>query len=100
MRCPHRESADTTERERTALGYQRLRCHTCQRECNERTGMRINHLQYPTDIVCLVGLWCNSQNEDDEVPTNVLFRQPAQIPKSVVCVFEEGRRRKCQIGLS
>ena len=58
MGCPHCESADTSERrERTALGYRRFRCHTCQREFNERTGTRFNHLQYPTDVVCLVVLW-------------------------------------------
>src|SRR6187200_732040 len=58
MRCPHCESADTTERrERTVLGYRRFRCQGCQREFNERTGTRFNHLQYPTDVVCLVVLW-------------------------------------------
>jgi putative transposase len=58
MRCPHCESADTTERrERTSLGYRRFRCRTCQRKFNERTGTSFNHLQYPTDVVCLVGLW-------------------------------------------
>jgi putative transposase len=58
MRCPHCEAADTRERrERTELGYRRFRCRTCQREFNERTGTRFNHLQYPTDVVCLVVLW-------------------------------------------
>jgi len=58
MWCPYCETADTKERrERTALGYRRFRCHTCQREFNERTGTRFNHLQYPTDVVCLVVLW-------------------------------------------
>lgn len=58
MGCPHCASADTKERrERTALGYRRFRCHTCKREYKERTGMRFNHLQYPTDVVCLVVLW-------------------------------------------
>src|SRR5919109_5168079 len=58
MWCPHCESADTNERrERTALGYRRFRCRTCQREFNERTGTSFNHLQYPTDVVCLVVLW-------------------------------------------
>jgi len=58
MRCPHCESADTVERpERTELGYRRVRCRTCKRECNERTGTHVNHLQYPTDVVCLVVLW-------------------------------------------
>ena len=58
MGCPHCESADTRERrERTDLGYRRFRCRTCQREFNERPGTRFNHLQYPTDVVCLVVLW-------------------------------------------
>ena len=58
MGCPYCESVDTSERrERTALGYRRFRCRTCTREFNERTGTRFNHLQYPTDVVCLVVLW-------------------------------------------
>ena len=58
MRCPHCESADKRERrERTELGDQRFRCHTCKREFNERTGTHFNHLQYPTDVVCLVVPW-------------------------------------------
>jgi transposase-like protein len=55
MRCPYCEAANTTERcERTELKYRRFRCRTCQREFNERTSTPFNHLQYPTDIVCLV----------------------------------------------
>lgn len=58
MRCPHGQSTATTERrERTGLGYRRFRCGMCHREFNERTGTRFIHLQYPTDIVCLVVLW-------------------------------------------
>jgi putative transposase len=58
MWCPHCESADRSERrDRTALGYRRFRCHTCKREFNERTGTRFTHLQYPTDVVCLVVFW-------------------------------------------
>src|SRR2546427_7212618 len=58
MRCPHCESAATGKRrERTELGYRRFRCRACLREFNERTGTRFNHLQYPTDVVCLVVLW-------------------------------------------
>jgi putative transposase len=58
MWCPYCESTATSERrERTELGYRRFRCRTCKREFNERTGTRFNHLQYPTDIVCLVVLW-------------------------------------------
>jgi putative transposase len=58
MRCPHCQSAATTERpDRTELGYRRFRCHDCQRGFNERTGTPFNRLQYPTDVVCLVVLW-------------------------------------------
>lgn len=58
MRCPHCQSTATTERrERTELGYRRFRCGSCRHEFNERTGTRFNHLQYPTDVVCLVVLW-------------------------------------------
>ena len=58
MRCPHCDAADTVERrERTELGYRRFRCRMCHREFNERTRTRFNHLQYPTDVVCLVVLW-------------------------------------------
>ena len=54
MCCPHCESTATKEQcKRTELGYRRFRCCTCQREFNERTGTCFNHLQYPTDIVCL-----------------------------------------------
>ena len=56
--CPHGESTETNERrERTALGYRRFRCWTCQREFNERTGTCFNSLPYPPDVVCLVVLW-------------------------------------------
>jgi putative transposase len=58
MGCPYCESTVTSERrERTELGYRRFRCRICKREFNERTGTCVNHLQYPTDIVCLVVLW-------------------------------------------
>jgi putative transposase len=58
MTCLHCKSAATTERpDRTELGYRRFRCRTCKRGWNERTGTPFNHLQYPTDIVCLVVLW-------------------------------------------
>jgi putative transposase len=58
MRCPHCESADTVKRrEHTELGYRRFRCRRCRREFNELTGTRFNHLQYPTDVVCLMVLW-------------------------------------------
>jgi putative transposase len=55
---PHGGSTDTSERrDRTELGYRRFRCRTCKRELNERTGTSVNHLQSPTAVGCLGGLW-------------------------------------------
>ena len=47
---------------RTALGYRTFRCQACGRGFNERSGTPFNHLQYPTDVVLLVGM---RQNSDD-----------------------------------
>jgi hypothetical protein len=59
MSCPHCASTTTTERpDRTALGYRRFRCRSCKRGFNERTGTPFNYLEFPTDVVCLVVLWC------------------------------------------
>ena len=78
MRCPHCESMTTRERrERTDLGYRRFRCQTCQRELNERTGTRFNHLQYPTDVVCLVVLWRVRYKLDDPTKSKRERLRPA-----------------------
>jgi putative transposase len=59
MTRPHYESTVTTERSaRTELGSHRFRCRDCQYIFNRRTGTPFNRLQYPTDVVCLVVLWC------------------------------------------
>jgi putative transposase len=58
MPCPHCASIATTARpDSTVLGYHRFRCRDCKRTFNERTGTPFNHLQYPTDVVCLVVVW-------------------------------------------
>ena len=58
MPCPSWASIRTIKRsDHTALGDRRVRCQDCQRTFNERTGTVFNHLQYPTDVVCLVVLW-------------------------------------------
>ncbi len=58
MPCPNCAAPTTTEiRRRTTLGYRMVRCRTCRRTCNERTGTPYNHLQVPTDIAVLVVLW-------------------------------------------
>jgi hypothetical protein len=52
------ESTVSTERpDRTALGYRRFRGHACRRGCNERTGTRVDFLEYPTAVVCLAVFW-------------------------------------------
>ena len=58
MKCPHCQSASTTEQEgRTAHGYRRFRCRACERRFNERTGTVLNRVQVPSDIVFLVVFW-------------------------------------------
>ena len=58
MSCPHcAATATVAQARRTALGYRTFRCRACHRTCNERTATAYNHLQYPTDVVLLVGLW-------------------------------------------
>src|SRR5438445_11150835 len=91
MRCPHCESTATTERrERTELGYLRFRCRACHREFNERTRTRFNHLQYPTDVVCLVVLW--------RVRYKLSLRDfPEMFPaRGMIFTTEAGRAREAQ----
>ncbi|WP_451984530.1 IS6 family transposase [Azospirillum endophyticum] len=58
MRCPHCQSASTTERsDRTAHGYRRFRCRECRRGFNERSGSVLNRFQLPSDVVFLIVLW-------------------------------------------
>ena len=58
MACPHCESTATTTRAgRTALGYRRFNCRSCQQRFNERTGTPFNDLRFPTDVVLLAVLW-------------------------------------------
>jgi len=58
MRCPHCQSARTSERsDRTAHGYRRFRCRDCGRGFNERTGSALNRLQLPSDVVFLRACW-------------------------------------------
>ena len=58
MACPHCQSRSVRRRRsRTALGYRRFWCASCQRRFNERTSSHFNELQYPTDVVLLAVLW-------------------------------------------
>ena len=58
MRCLDCGSEAVSERpERTAQGYRRVRCHTCGKQFNERSGTLLNRAQYPSDVIALVMLW-------------------------------------------
>src|SRR5258708_18790396 len=57
MTCPHCQSREISKRNGTTdLGYELLRCDTCCRKFNKRTGTPFNHLEFPTDIVFQVVL--------------------------------------------
>lgn len=57
MTCPHCQSREISKRNGTTdLGDELLRCDTCCRKFNERTGTPFNHLEFPTDIVFQVVL--------------------------------------------
>jgi hypothetical protein len=58
MDCVACGSAAVAERpERTTRGYHRFRCRECGKQYNERSGGRLNHAQYPSDMIALVVLW-------------------------------------------
>ena len=58
MRCPACGSTTVSERpERTAQGYRRYRCETCDKQFNERSVGLLNRVQYPSDVTALVVLW-------------------------------------------
>ena len=52
MDCVTCGSSKVTERpERTAQGYRRLRCRTCGKQYNERSGTALNHATKPSYTV-------------------------------------------------
>src|ERR687895_632655 len=58
MDCVCCGSAAVTERpERTVRGYRRFRCRDCGKQSNERSGGRLNHTHFPSDVIALVVLW-------------------------------------------
>jgi transposase-like protein len=58
MRCVACGSSAVSERpERTVQGYRRFRCHTCDKQFNERSAGLLNRTQYPSDVIALVVLW-------------------------------------------
>src|ERR1700722_19943684 len=58
MRYPAYGSTAISERpERTAQGYRLYRCGNCGKQFNERSVGLLNRVQYPSDVIALVGLW-------------------------------------------
>ena len=100
MTCPHCESTATSGRVcRTALGYRRFNCRSCQRRFNERTGTGFNDLQYPWGgqmsrgpLVLVMG----------SVRTQTTTRNPApfgagkQLPPSLTAGRATTRSRACK----
>ena len=54
MDCPDCQSINTQEiKKKTALGYKQYRCCKCHRQYNERTGTKLNFIEYPTEVVMI-----------------------------------------------
>jgi len=54
MDCPACSSDKTTQMTATTkLGYQQYRCLNCNKQYNERTGTRLNNIEYPTEVVMM-----------------------------------------------
>lgn len=54
MHCPHCQSTNTKQiKKETVLGYEQYRCYNCGRQYNERTGTKLNFIEYPTEVVMI-----------------------------------------------
>jgi putative transposase len=54
MYCPHCQSKHTSQMvKKTNLCYRRYRCYDCCRQYNERTGTKLNFIEYPTEVVMI-----------------------------------------------
>jgi putative transposase len=54
MCCPHCKSKTTRKLTRlTVLGYRQYRCRGCSKQYNERTGTKLNFIEYPTEVVMM-----------------------------------------------
>ena len=55
MDCPHCTSKNTRQLEKkTNLGYQKYYCRSCCKQFNERSGTKLNFIEYMTEVVMLV----------------------------------------------
>jgi len=54
MDCPHCRSKNTRKiNSKTALGYEQHHCRQCGKQYNERTGTKLNFIEYPTEVVMM-----------------------------------------------
>ncbi len=54
MDCPDCQSKNTKKiNNKTASGYEQYRCCKCHRQYNERTGTKLNLIEYPTEVVMI-----------------------------------------------
>ena len=54
MDCPHCQSKNTQKlNQKTLLSYKKYYCRGCRREYNERTGSKLNFIEYPTEVVMI-----------------------------------------------
>ena len=55
MDCPHCQSKNTRHlKQETVLGYKQYFCKQCGKQYNERTGTKLNFIEYPTSVVMMV----------------------------------------------
>jgi transposase-like protein len=54
MHCPHCRSKNTRKiTKKTVFGYEQYRCCDCGKQYNERTGTKLNFIEYPTEVVMM-----------------------------------------------
>jgi len=54
MNCPHCLSAKISKMNTTTkLGYKQYCCYSCAKQYNERTGTKLNNIEYPTEVVMM-----------------------------------------------
>ena len=54
MHCPHCQSINIQQiKKKTVLNYEQFRCSSCGRQYNERTGTKLNFIEYPTEVVMI-----------------------------------------------
>lgn len=54
MNCLYCQSKNTRQIiKKTYLGYKQYRCSSCDKQYNERTGTKLNFIEYPTEVVMI-----------------------------------------------